>query len=111
MLSDTDGVVSLTVEVNISKVWIFKSIFYVLVYFQAHEIVDETASNDENASTTATVSITILDVNDEAPKFNKKEYYVNITENTPPGSPLPNLDMRVTDVDIVRTIYTTNSYK
>ncbi|XP_065199853.1 cadherin-87A [Planococcus citri] len=79
-VSDTNGVVSLTVK--------------------AREIVDVTPSNDDNASTTAIVSITIRDVNDEAPTFNKKEYHVNITENTPPGSPLPNLDMRVTDVDI-----------
>ncbi len=59
------------------------------------------ALNEETASATAEVSITIRDVNDEAPKFNKNEYYVTIPENLPEGSPLPNLDMIVTDSDIV----------
>lgn len=57
--------------------------------------------DDELTSAIAEVSITIRDVNDEAPKFDKSEYYVIIPENLPEGSPLPNLNMIVTDTDIV----------
>lgn len=45
--------------------------------------------------------ITIRDVNDEAPKFNKNEYHVKIPENLTAGSALPDLNMIVTDADLV----------
>jgi hypothetical protein len=44
-------------------------------------------------------------VNDEPPKFNKKEYHVEIPENLAKDSPLPNLDMTITDTDIVMSIF------
>ena len=64
-------------------------------------MINGVASSDEDTSATAEVSITIRDVNDEPPKFNKKEYHVRIPENLVQGSPLPNLDMTVSDTDIV----------
>lgn len=45
--------------------------------------------------------IKINDVNDEPPTFNRRDYYVEIPENIPEGSPLPNLDMFVEDTDTV----------
>ena len=35
------------------------------------------------------------DVNDEAPRFNQREYEVTIPENVPFGTPLANLNMEV----------------
>ncbi len=58
-----------------------------------------TASSDSLTSTTAQATITIRDVNDSPPSFNKKEYEVSLQENTAPGTPLP-LDMNVTDHDV-----------
>jgi len=59
------------------------------------------------SSTTAQVTVTVRDVNDEEPRFDKNEYTVVIPENTPPGSPLPGLNMRVADQDMVIIISTT----
>lgn len=50
-------------------------------------------------------------MNDERPTFNKLEYYVSIPENLPEGSPLPNLDMTVTDSDVVSTELTISILK
>lgn len=52
-------------------------------------------------STSATITITIKDVNDEPPRFNRREYSVEIPESLPIGTPLPNLDMLVSDTDVV----------
>lgn len=64
-------------------------------------MISGVVSDDEDASAIAEVSITIRDVNDEAPKFNRNEYLVTIPENLAEGSALPNLDMTVNDTDIV----------
>ncbi|KAG1695316.1 Cadherin-87A [Nymphon striatum] len=53
-----------------------------------------------DAQTTKMISITIRDVNDEPPTFNKHEYNVYIDENVPNGTPLPNMDMVVEDTDV-----------
>lgn len=50
---------------------------------------------------TAIITITVQDVNDEPPVFNKRDYFVSIPENIAPGTPLPNLNMTVMDSDIV----------
>ncbi|RZF35066.1 hypothetical protein LSTR_LSTR009658 [Laodelphax striatellus] len=76
-LPDSNGVISLTVV--------------------ARELVDGMPSNDVMTSTSAVASITITDVNDEPPTFNQREYTVSLSENIPDGTPLPNLDMTVTD--------------
>ncbi|KAG8178249.1 hypothetical protein JTE90_000350 [Oedothorax gibbosus] len=51
------------------------------------------------ASTVAALIITIRDVNDEPPTFNKISYTINVNENVANGTPLPNLDMFVQDTD------------
>lgn len=51
--------------------------------------------------TTAEATITIKDVNDEAPRFNQRDYYVEIPENLQDNTPLPRLDMSVVDPDVV----------
>lgn len=78
--------------------WVVLILFLI---FQAREIESGVPLNEDSATATAEVSVTIRDVNDEPPTFNKLEYYVSIPENLPEGSPLPNLDMTVTDPDVV----------
>lgn len=56
---------------------------------------------DKLSSSTAIVTITVQDVNDEPPVFNKRDYFVSIPENIAPDTPLPNLNMTVTDSDLV----------
>lgn len=63
--------------------------------------MDGVLGNDALTSTTALASVTIKDVNDEPPQFNKREYSVKLPENIPDGTTLPNLDMIVTDPDVV----------
>lgn len=67
---------------------------------RAREIVDGVAGNDSLTSTTTIASVTIKDVNDEPPHFNQREYHVKLPENIPLGTPLPNLNMTVTDPDV-----------
>lgn len=57
--------------------------------------------NDPLTVTNAEAIVKIKDVNDEPPSFNKREYFVQIPENIAEGSPLPGLDMIVTDPDEV----------
>lgn len=71
----------------------------VTLVVRAREIVDGIPSNDPSASTTTKVSVTIRDVNDVAPTFNQKEYYVTIPENTAVGTPLP-VEIVVNDPDV-----------
>jgi len=58
--------------------------------------------DDKLSSSTAIITITVQDVNDEPPIFNKRDYFISIPENIAPGTPLPNLNMSVTDSDLVR---------
>ena len=51
--------------------------------------------------TEAEVTVTIKDVNDEAPQFSQRDVQVVINENVKDGTPLPNLDISVTDTDVV----------
>ncbi|KAL0881320.1 hypothetical protein ABMA27_001201 [Loxostege sticticalis] len=67
---------------------------------RATEIVNGSPLYTDLTSTTATVTVTIKDVNDEPPRFNRREYFVEIPESLPVGTPLPNLDMVVTDTDL-----------
>lgn len=57
--------------------------------------------DDKLCSSIANVTITVQDVNDEPPVFNKRDYFVSIPENIAPGTPLPNLNMSVVDSDVV----------
>jgi hypothetical protein len=63
--------------------------------------VTSPGESDQVSSSTAQVTVTVRDVNDEAPRFDKNEYTVLIPENTPLGSPLPGLNMKVSDSDTV----------
>ncbi|XP_045767509.1 cadherin-87A isoform X2 [Maniola jurtina] len=67
---------------------------------RASEIVNGVPVISNLTSTLATVTITIKDVNDEPPRFNRREYSVELPESLPFGTPLPNLDMVVTDTDV-----------
>lgn len=71
----------------------------IMLVVKAHEIVDGQPGNDELTSATTQVSITIRDVNDSPPVFNKREYFATLHENTPIGTPLP-LDISVRDPDV-----------
>lgn len=66
---------------------------------QARELIDGTPGADNSTSAQAEATITIRDVNDSPPEFNKKEYSVSLLENTVTGTPLA-LDMNVTDKDV-----------
>jgi len=79
-LDDSTGVINITVR--------------------AREVVDGVPGNDPLTVTTKKGTVTIKDVNDEAPTFNNHEYRIVIPENVPDGTPLPHLDMVVHDPDI-----------
>ncbi|XP_035214777.1 cadherin-related family member 1-like [Stegodyphus dumicola] len=51
-------------------------------------------------STTANVTIVVGDVNDQPPIFNEKEFNVTISEDIGPHTPLPGLNIVVTDTDV-----------
>ncbi|XP_025413054.1 cadherin-87A isoform X2 [Sipha flava] len=79
-LSNNNGIITLTVR--------------------AREVANGSALDDKLSSSMAIVTITVQDVNDEPPVFNKRDYFVSIPENIAPGTPLPNLNMSVVDSDI-----------
>lgn len=47
------------------------------------------------------MTVTIRDVNDEAPSFNRREYSTSVPENVADGTPLGGLDLVVRDTDVV----------
>lgn len=49
-------------------------------------------------STTATLTLTLIDVNDEQPRFDRTAYFLNVAENQPPGTVIGRLT--ATDADI-----------
>ncbi|XP_053605342.1 cadherin-87A isoform X2 [Plodia interpunctella] len=67
---------------------------------RATEIVNGSPLISDLTSTLATITVTIKDVNDEPPRFNRREYSLEIPESLPVGTPLPNLDMVITDTDV-----------
>lgn len=66
---------------------------------RAREVVNGVPSDDSLTSATARATVTIRDVNDSPPTFNRKEYEVALLENTPEGTPLA-LDISVSDADV-----------
>lgn len=68
---------------------------------KAREVVNGVPGNDDKTVSTADATVTIKDVNDEPPSFNRREYSIEIPENVPDGTPLPHLDMTVKDPDVV----------
>ncbi|XP_050390915.1 cadherin-87A [Patella vulgata] len=75
---------------------------YVDLCIRASELINQATGEIGNTSDTtadATIRISILDVNDNAPKFKENNYEVSIYENIPNESALPDLIMTVTDED------------
>lgn len=66
-------------------------------------MIDGVPGNDPLTVTETQASVTIRDVNDSPPMFNKKEFFVSLPENTTPGTPLP-IAMSVHDPDVVSSI-------
>ncbi|XP_058810290.1 cadherin-87A isoform X2 [Phymastichus coffea] len=67
---------------------------------RARELIDDQPGNDSSSTFIAKATITIKDVNDEPPTFNRKEYNVVIPENIANGTLLPHLGMIVRDPDM-----------
>ncbi|XP_076686160.1 cadherin 87A isoform X2 [Andrena cerasifolii] len=67
---------------------------------KARELIDGMPGSDDLTVSTAEATVTIKDVNDEPPTFNRREYNIEIPENVPNGTPLPHLDMTVKDPDV-----------
>ncbi|XP_014205128.1 cadherin-87A [Copidosoma floridanum] len=67
---------------------------------RAREVVDGQPGGDRSTVTDAEATVTIKDVNDEPPSFNRREYGISIPENIADGTPLPHLDMMVRDPDV-----------
>lgn len=63
-------------------------------------MVDGQPGNDNSTVAVTQASITIHDVNDSPPVFNKKNYFISLAENTPIGTPLP-IEINVRDPDVV----------
>ncbi|KAF4527316.1 hypothetical protein B566_EDAN001092, partial [Ephemera danica] len=119
-LPDSTGVINLSIRVNpedyflldpesgelrtakpLDKEALPDSTGVINLSIRAREVTDDSPEvEDPLSSSTAQATVTVRDVNDEAPRFDRREYRVSLPENTPPGSPLPGLDMRVTDPDV-----------
>lgn len=52
-------------------------------------------------SSTQLLTVSVVDVNDEAPAFPQQEYNVILRENSPPGTSL--LTLKATDPDLGKT--------
>lgn len=60
--------------------------------------------NDIYTKSSANVTITIIDVNDNPPRFEQTHYSVNVSEALQNGQALPGLLMSVSDADGVSYI-------
>lgn len=50
--------------------------------------VTATDGGDPALSTTATLMLSVDDANDERPRFERSSYHLNVSENSPPGTPV-----------------------
>jgi len=74
---------------------------------RASELINGQPGQDSTTNSMADITVTIRDVNDEPPTFNKQEYKVTIPENVPYGTPLANLNMEIKDTDTgINSIFT-----
>lgn len=71
----------------------------VQITVRASEIEKGIALNDSSASSTVNITITVTDVNDTPPTFEKKEYVVSVSEDTPNGTLLP-VEINIADADM-----------
>lgn len=75
------------------------------MFLKAYEVLPSGMRvSQDNAMKTAELTITIQDVNDEPPRFNQREFSVDIPENLAADTPLPRLDMTVSDPDVVSPV-------
>ena len=109
-LKDSTGV--LTLKIRVSKILIIlhchqfvfvkKKNLFLLV--QAYEVINGSRLEDPSTETISEATITIKDVNDEPPRFEPREYTVEIPENLQINTPLPKLNMTVSDPDVVSAV-------
>ncbi|UYV77676.1 hypothetical protein LAZ67_15001894 [Cordylochernes scorpioides] len=67
---------------------------------QAVEVVNGVPIETPRTTAVTALTVTVKDVNDEPPTFNRDTYSVTIDEGLPDGTPLPDLDMFVSDPDL-----------
>ena len=65
------------------------------------EIINGKPSTSNDHKVEATVEVLIRDKNDKSPMFNKQVYDITIDEELARGRSLPELDIIVTDDDLV----------
>ncbi|RUS73609.1 hypothetical protein EGW08_018632 [Elysia chlorotica] len=58
-----------------------------------------TLGNDPLTTATITIKVTVLDINDNTPTFDKPSYTAFVEENIVSGSNVPGLQMAITDID------------
>lgn len=66
--------------------------------FQAKEIDDE---NKNHTSTKTSITVLITDINDNIPKMSSEHFAITIREDIRVNSLLPEIDLVVTDTDMV----------
>jgi len=73
---------------------------YVDLQVKASEVINSTTlGNDPLTTTVVTSRITLLDSNSNKPQFDKSAYTGSVIEKSPAGTPIPNLNIIVTDGD------------
>lgn len=72
---------------------------------QAREMEGDRPLQEDLSTAFAQVTVVIRDVNDSPPEFNRKEYEVSIPESIGDGTLLPDLDMVVSDPDVVSMVF------
>ncbi|XP_045467864.1 cadherin-87A isoform X2 [Harmonia axyridis] len=71
----------------------------IILTIKACELIDGKKGNDDLTTATTQATVKIIDVNDETPSFDRREYFVEIPEDIKEGEAIPGLDMTVTDSD------------
>ncbi|XP_044756698.1 cadherin-87A [Coccinella septempunctata] len=71
----------------------------IVLTIKACELIDGKKGNDDLTTATTQAIVKIIDVNDETPSFDRREYFVEIPEDIKEGEAIPGLEMTVTDSD------------
>ena len=66
---------------------------------------DGSLGNDPSTTATIVIKVTVLDINDNTPTFDKQTYTATVQENIVPASNVPDLQMTITDIDSVRIMF------
>lgn len=75
---------------------------YRVLVLQAVELVN---GQETDEKITMSILVVIRDRNDEPPRFNQNSYQITIDEGLQRDTQIPNLDMVVSDADLVSTSY------